>query len=296
MKLPYFRAGSPPAKSAAVNNAIIAATRDSMLGDDLSPPRSLLPQDNGLVWVKNNSGIALDLFAVVGLTAPLFDVSATEAANISLRDEPAFGLTWPAATQKRWAILTEPLGVGSIGQARLAGLSLVAVEDTAVSGDLVDIGDRADENVLAVATDGAAQVLWTGPGIDLPANANLAFVRLGFGGGAGTSAGAVIHFEVYNWCPDINLGTGCECVYATVTRVSCGLGVQVGDSVFIWDPDLCWFNLPIDQLVGLRGTANYMQKPDPYLIGGAACPEATYDDGPCHWVVASLCCREEVYV
>lgn len=109
----------------------------------------------------------------------------------------------------------------------------------------------------------------------------------------GSSSGVeIVHFETVAFCYGINMGAGCSCIEAVVTRVPCVSSVQVGDEITLWDPDQCWFNLPTDLLIGLRGTAMLLRTGDD--LGGAHCVQTT-DPGDCMWVVQSLCCREEAY-
>lgn len=107
----------------------------------------------------------------------------------------------------------------------------------------------------------------------------------------GGSNNQVIDFVVTDYCPDLPSGASL-CVYATVTRVSCDASVSVGDEVLICDPDNCWFNLPIELLSGLVGTAVWMQNGGDVTLVCAEIPVV----GSCFWKVNHLCCREEAYI
>lgn len=112
-------------------------------------------------------------------------------------------------------------------------------------------------------------------------------------GGGGGSGHETIEFTILSWCPGLATGT-CECVVAEVTMISCGAtSVRVGDEIVIWDPRLCWFNMPISVLVGMTGTANKMENRG--IVGDVACPETPVDSSECIWIVEHLCCSEEVY-
>lgn len=112
-----------------------------------------------------------------------------------------------------------------------------------------------------------------------------------------SSSGAPrIRFQILSASFSIGLGVqGCDHVTAIVTHVSCGgAGVSVGDEVDIYDPEYCHFNLPVELLVGLSGSADYMDASS-YLAG----QEYLVDCVPevqalgCIWMVDKLCCAEE---
>lgn len=114
------------------------------------------------------------------------------------------------------------------------------------------------------------------------------------GGGAGR-----IRFTIL--ATDFTVGNGalgCDHVVAIVTHVSCGgAGVSVGDEVKVYDPEYCHFNLPIELLVGLSGTATKMdsssyQEGLDYIL---YCMQEIRDDG-CIWMIDTLCCAEEEYI
>ena len=88
---------------------------------------------------------------------------------------------------------------------------------------------------------------------------------------------------------------GCDHVVVIVNHVSCGgTGVAVGDEVRVYDPEYCHFNLPLELLIGLSGTATWM-KSENYLVG------LDYFDyciaelraAGCMWMIDTLCCAEE---
>lgn len=110
------------------------------------------------------------------------------------------------------------------------------------------------------------------------------------GGGGGVTE--MIFFETQSFCYGIDFGVGCSCLESVVTRALCSTSVQVGDSVTIWDPDQCWFNLPADLLLGRTGRATLWRRGADG--GGASCAQTTQPD-PCMWIVDYLCCAEESY-
>lgn len=79
-------------------------------------------------------------------------------------------------------------------------------------------------------------------------------------------------------------------VYATVVEICCPVcDVAVGDTVVIWDPRSCYFDLPIEALIGAIATAFKADVPED--MNG-------YDDWlgtPCRWVASGVSCCEEIY-
>lgn len=114
-----------------------------------------------------------------------------------------------------------------------------------------------------------------------------------------STEGGIIKFSVVDANEDIGIGASdCDYVTATVTDVGAGTeGVSVGDTVTVWDTNLCWFNMPLDLLETMAGTAHKMVNPwyDPlYEDDDTDCIPTAYSAGPYWWVVVALCCREEI--
>jgi hypothetical protein len=105
-----------------------------------------------------------------------------------------------------------------------------------------------------------------------------------------------IRFQILSCSFSIGLGVqGCDHVTAIVTHVSCGgAGVSVGDEVDVYDPEYCHFNLPVELLVGLSGTATYMDASN-YLAGQEYIVDCVPDVQAlgCIWMIDTLCCAEE---
>jgi hypothetical protein len=92
-------------------------------------------------------------------------------------------------------------------------------------------------------------------------------------------------------------GIGCDVVSAQVTSVGCGTeGVEVGDIIDVYDFDFCHFNLPLQLLIGMTGTAHKMANPyynEDYAEDLSDCTQDVYNQGSCLWEVAKLCCAEQ---
>lgn len=81
---------------------------------------------------------------------------------------------------------------------------------------------------------------------------------------------------------------------------SCEASVAVGDEVDIWDPNGCYFNVPVDILLNARGTAVKMAWDPVQGISGDCFREFTPEEiaehelaGQCWWMVTALQCVEE---
>lgn len=110
------------------------------------------------------------------------------------------------------------------------------------------------------------------------------------GGGA-----EIIKFTVTS--PGNNIGqnaTACDNVIATVTDIGCSTTTaSVGDTgVIIYDDELCYFNLPVSLITGLKGTAQKFV--NPFSGSGVDCLDQAAAQGACRWVVTGLCCGEEI--
>lgn len=113
---------------------------------------------------------------------------------------------------------------------------------------------------------------------------------------ASSSGAPRIRFTILSTSFTVGLGAlGCDHVVARVDHISCGgTGVSVGDEVNIYDPEYCHFNLPIELLIGLSGTATWM-KSDNYQQGLEYVLDCLYDiqTAGCMWMIDTLCCSEE---
>lgn len=114
-----------------------------------------------------------------------------------------------------------------------------------------------------------------------------------------------IRFTIASASLTIGNGTlGCDHVVGVVTFVSCdAAGVAVGDQVDIYDPEYCHFNLPVDLLVGLSGTATKMDSSSYQSTLGTGTGTGSALDcitdvqnAGCVWMIDTLCCAEEEYI
>lgn len=113
---------------------------------------------------------------------------------------------------------------------------------------------------------------------------------------AGSAGAPKMRFTILSTAFTVGLGAlGCDHVIVRVDHVSCGAtGVAVGDEKAVYDPEYCHFNLPIELLVGLSGTATLM-KSENYQESLAYTLEcvALLQELGCMWMIDTLCCSEE---
>jgi len=112
----------------------------------------------------------------------------------------------------------------------------------------------------------------------------------------GTGIGhRVIGFNVISAAPFVDGEVPvCTAVLASVQSISCEAdGLAILDEVIVWDPNRCWFTMPLDMLVGSYGTATEMTRPSAWGIDICVDYEALL--GNCWWQVTGLCCTEDIY-
>lgn len=189
----------------------------------------------------------------------------------------------------RFGILKDPALDSEVVSAQVSGVCMATVNITDTDHTFADASDA--EYVLLSGDSGPIEILYA------PDATGEQECVVRFSGGSGGGGNEIIKFVILG--PSRAIGRqfiGCDFVDAQVTYIGCRLsGVEIGDEVRIWDPDYCYFNLPIDLLVGLRGTAQKFDNPvtaydAENLID---CEYEIIAEGACHWVVTSICCAEE---
>jgi hypothetical protein len=247
-----------------------------------------VPSSSCVIEVMNDTGSDLDRWACVELGA--VTVLPSENADEFAERHVIKGRTPTTSSGAKYAILQEAIPAGEIGRALICGVTLATV-------DVSDLGHgfatpQYGAERLTSSTSGSTQIIYaeTTGIVD-------ALVSLG-GGGSGGGAPR-IRFTILS--TDFTVGNGalgCDHVVAVVTHVSCsGAGVEVDDEVRIYDPEYCHFNLPIELLIGLSGTATKMDASNyqPGLDYVLDCLYEIRTDG-CIWMIDTLCCAEEEYI
>ena len=114
---------------------------------------------------------------------------------------------------------------------------------------------------------------------------------------AGGGNTEIMKFTVDEVPPQIGQNaTACEFVHVTVNDIGCSSSVNaIGDTgVKVYDDDLCFFNLPVTLLRGLKGTAERFVNPFADDDTDTDCILEAAAEGACRWVVTGLCCNEEI--
>jgi len=151
--------GDPFAIPARTYNAFIDAALAAKAGQ-FAPggpvPTSGLP--GGWCWVKNNSGAALDRFAVLGIDAPILAPSPYDEA---FQNQVALaGVTSTSVSHTgNFVVLQEPLAAGALGLACISGVTVARVYVAGEGHRFADVKD-GDATRLASGATGSARILW----------------------------------------------------------------------------------------------------------------------------------------
>jgi hypothetical protein len=188
MTLKHVQRGDPLRIPAGDWNKIVDATRAFLEHQALGGSNTLAIagiRQASVSLVKNDSGVDQERFAVLGIDAPIIAPADHEeefkrqvALSCVAPTEAAHG-----AGSGRFVILLEPLAVGAVGRAAVAGVSVARIEianDTGTRADVID----GDSTKLATATSGAAQVLWR-EDVDTSGGPATGWAIIRFGGSGG---------------------------------------------------------------------------------------------------------------
>jgi len=166
-QLAKVQRGDPLIIKASTFNAFIDAAiahRRGRLGAGRTTGRHA--GQNVVVPIKNNSGADRSRYDVLGIDGPLFDPATypdSYKQQVALKGiAPALG-----THEGSFAILLEPVADGGIGQAAIAGLTIVKVnvpDSAAEAFDFAEIGDSQTGYLVKSAT-GTARVVTIEPGM-----------------------------------------------------------------------------------------------------------------------------------
>ena len=139
-------------------------------------------RSSALVRVRNGTGADLDRFAVVGLSAPVFEPSDSEDAYLR---EVAFAAVTPDGTDHlgKFAVLFEPAPADRVVRAWVAGVTQARLNVLDDGHDYADVSDGTCDYLDSTAY-GSAQVIWRegtggGYGYGYGTGEQWAIVRLG---------------------------------------------------------------------------------------------------------------------
>jgi len=111
------------------------------------------------------------------------------------------------------------------------------------------------------------------------------------GGGA-----EIIKFTISGPGPAVGDSSApCDYALGTVDQIGCNtVSAQVGQTgVRLYDDDLCYLNLPLHVLTGLKGTAEKFDNIHS-ASGQTECLAAGFSEEACRWVITGICCGEEI--
>lgn len=190
--LRHVRSGDPLRIPAGDWNRIVDATRaffQQQAGAAAKAPANAATagtRQASVILVKNASGADQQRFAVLGIDAPII-LPGSGGNDDEFQRQVALSCVVPttAEHQGRFAILLEPLPVGGIGRACVAGVSVVRLKIANEDDPQADVADGDPRKLTTVASGGSAQVLWKEEPPD-GATEVWAVVRFGSTGGGST--------------------------------------------------------------------------------------------------------------
>lgn len=176
-------------------NEIVDATVSARRGGVRGGPADLYA-NRQTILVRNMSGSALDLGAIVALSEPVIDPA--DDANRFVRRVVMDVITPTSTTASKFAVLVEPLASGAMGHAVADGLAICKVRYDGVSAkDYAEPRNGSTVSLDNVAT-GVAVVVWMADTGD-SSNDRWAVVRIGEG-----PFGLTIYDNVYETTRTIN--------------------------------------------------------------------------------------------
>lgn len=160
-----------------------------------------LPSQPNTILVRNDSGLLVGRFGVLGIDSPLIapDVNEAEFVNHCA----VAGVTPAAEHAGRFVILTEPLEDGKIGLAWVSGACPVQISMQTATDSLADV--CIDDCTQLLGGSGCAQILWADAAETYPATV-WGLVRIGGGGGGLERYRVISVYNDYLECDQLPLG------------------------------------------------------------------------------------------
>jgi len=145
-------------------NAFIDATRLVKGGASDAASFAADHRSSGLCLVKNNTGLDLGRFSIVGIDGPLFNPADLDDDNIeSFTNQSIYSGVVPSEASHcgKFVVLLEPAPQGQVAKGLACGLVAckVFVEADATGYLYADIADETTGHLYATAV-GAAHILW----------------------------------------------------------------------------------------------------------------------------------------
>jgi len=172
---------APP--DATTWNALVDAGRANQLQQyDQTRDGNPVFRQGDIIRVKNVAGLDLLRNSIVGLQEPIFlpTTDKSRATNAFVR-EVTFRGTIPSSTfQGKFAVLLDPIGIGKIGRAYVAGVCPVKVNIRSAGDTCCDVENDDTTQLYSMSQGGSAQILWAQKQeMDDPTGPQWAYVRLG---------------------------------------------------------------------------------------------------------------------
>lgn len=159
-----------------------AAAVQQMQGHGARPMPSRR-ESRSVVLARNETGVDLSLFGVLGIGDTIIEPKDNEA---SFRTRIAVKGLLPATTHRgRFVVLREPIAKGAIGRVYISGVCPARVEIASESHTFADV-KVGDATVLLSSAVGFARLLWVEPAVDrVPSGTAWALIHIGGGSGLG---------------------------------------------------------------------------------------------------------------
>lgn len=203
--------GDPLSIPAATFNAFVDAARASQRARAIGAAgTSDTLSDQTTVLVRNDAGVDVPRFGVLGIGGPIF--APEDGLDEWFQQTSLKGVLPSSATHHgRFVVTLEPIDAGKVGVACLSGLVLCRVDGFSGSARFADVAD-GQAGYLRAAPRGAAQILWREPG----ASQEWAIVRVGPPNETGFYATITASTPVagqpnrwmYDWAEVVKVGTG----------------------------------------------------------------------------------------
>lgn len=267
-----------PPPAAIWNNMVDAgrAWADGRFNNPANAPTR--PRETDVIKIKNTSGALRRKGEILKIDGKAIETVA---------DEQIWLLGKATTADCYFGILKRPVEIAGVESLQVSGVCIALVDITDVDHTRADVA--AGEYVLTSSTSGPLEILYQ-PG---STGEQECVVRFSTAAGSGAPR---IRFTILSTDFTVGFGAlGCDHVVVLVNHVSCGAtGVAVGDEVRVYDPEYCHFNLPIELLVGLSGTATW-NKSENYQDGLEYLDYCIADlrAAGCMWMIDTLCCSEE---
>ncbi len=160
-------------------------------------PSVSMSRSASIVRMRNDSGNSIAQFGVLGIAGPVFDPDTEPAAFKNQVVLSGIVPTTAAHASGKFAICCEPIGVGRVGSALVAGVSQAQVWVNDTAHWFADVADNQTDRLNSAAS-GPCSILWKAGGSGL----RWAIVKHGgVGGQADSGTGKIEWVRIMNTTP-----------------------------------------------------------------------------------------------